>query len=107
MMRTKLVSLFISSLALGSIGLWPSTAHASPKTVCQFKQQRMPCNVVNKNGHWTINWQDGVTETYKELQGGRLRDARGGIWTLYSRRNHIYLKHANGNVIDIFYQTNF
>ena len=102
-MRPNLLTQFISLLALGTTTLIPPVAHASLNATCQFKQQRMPCNVVNQGGQWTIRWQDGITETYKELSGGRLRDKRGGIWTIYSRRNHTYLKHANGNVIDIFY----
>jgi len=92
-----------SILVLGCITLIPKAAHASLNATCQFKQQRMPCSVVNRNGWWTIAWQDGVTEKYKELSGGRLQDKRGGIWTIYSRQKHTYLQHSNGNIIDIFY----
>ena len=97
-----LLTLLISSLAMGST-LMPQTADASLKGICEFKQQKMPCSVVNKDGQWTISWQDGITETYKVLSGGRLQDKRGGNWTIYSRHKHTYLQHANGNVIDIFY----
>ena len=83
--------------------LLPPTAQASLNNICQFKQQRMPCSVAVKDGKWTISWQDGITEIYKELSGGRLQDKRGGVWTIYSRRKHTYLQHSNGNVIDIFY----
>lgn len=90
-------------LTLVCIALRPQAAYASPNAICQFKQQRMPCSVLNRNGWWTIAWQDGVTERYKELRGGRLQDNRGGLWTIYNRQNHTYLEHSNGNVIDIFY----
>ena len=93
------------NLALGSTAFLPATANASLSSICQFKQQRMQCSVVIKDEQWTIRWQDGITETYKVLSGGRLQDKRGGIWTIYSRRNHTYLQHSNGNVLDIFYQT--
>ena len=102
-MQPNLLMQLIACLVLGTTALVTPAAHASLNAICQFKQQRMPCNVVNQGGQWTIRWQDGIIETYKELSGGRLRDKRGGIWTIYSRRNHTYLKHANGNVIDIFY----
>jgi len=92
-----------SIVALECISLIPIAAHASLNATCQFKQQRMPCSVVNRNGWWTIAWQDGVTEKYKELSGGRLQDKRGGIWTIYSRQKHTYFQHSNGNIIDIFY----
>jgi len=98
-------ALFILNLVIGSITMSPMTANASLNSICQFKQQRMPCSVVKKDGQWTISWQDGITETYHVLSGGRLQDKRGGIWTIYSRLNHTYLQHSNGNVIDIFYQT--
>ena len=101
--KKMLSPLFILNLAIGSITLPPATAYESLNEICQFKQQRMPCSVVNKDEQWTISWQDGITETYQVLSGGRLQDKRGGIWTIYSRRNHTYLQHANGNVIDIFY----
>ena len=97
--------LLVLNLALGSITFLPVTAYASLNEICQFKQQRMLCSVTNKDGQWIINWQDGITETYQVLSGGRLQDKRGGIWTIYSRRDHTYLQHSNGNVIDIFYQT--
>jgi hypothetical protein len=95
--------LTVSILALGALLQHPQATHAALNAICQFKQQRMPCSVVNKNGWWTIAWQDGITEKYKELSRGRLQDKRGGIWTIYSRQKHTYLEHSNGNVIDIFY----
>ena len=71
--------------------------------ICSFKQTRMPCTVQITDGQWRIQWQDGVSETYQTLANGNLKDARGGIWTIYSRQSHKYLQHNNGNIIDIFY----
>ena len=93
----------MSMVTLVCIASEPQAALASTNAICQFKRQRMSCSVIIRNGWWTIAWQDGVTERYKALSGGRLQDKRGGVWTIYSRNNHTYLQHSNGNVVDIFY----
>ena len=103
MFKKLSVMLTVPLLALGCITSMPQAAHATLNAICQFKQQRMPCSVSISGGWWTIAWQDGITEGYKVLSGGRLEDKRGGVWTIYSRYKHIYLKHSNGNIIDIFY----
>ena len=83
----------------------PPTALAGKNfsAICSFKQTRMPCTVQITDGQWRIQWQDGLSETYQTLANGNLKDARGGIWTIYSRQSHTYLQHSNGNIIDIFY----
>ena len=102
--RSTLLAGAISAvIAIGFVSAPDALAGKQIPAICSFKQTRMSCNVEIKEGRWRIQWQDGVSETYQELANGNLKDARGGIWRIYSRKNHTYLKHANGNIIDIFY----
>ena len=95
----------VSAAVIVLSGIIPYTVQAGQalKATCSFKQTRMPCTVTISNGTWKIKWQDGVSDTYREIGNGDLKDARGGVWRLYSRHKHTYLEHTNGNIIDIFY----
>jgi len=74
---------------------------------CQFNDQApMPCVVHAKPVPfgWTIQWQDGVVESYAHVgDGSALRDARGGLWRRSGDDQQELLRHANGNRIRIDY----
>ncbi len=111
----------ISAAVIGLSGFIPHTAHAGEalKATCRFIQysiHTLPCTVTISNGIWKIKWQDGVSpinyewqdgvsvsDTYREIGNGDLKDARGGVWRREQRLNgkHTYLEHANGNRITI------
>ena len=74
---------------------------------CQFNDQPPMACVVHAKPvpfGWTIQWQDGLVESYAHVgDGSALRDARGGLWRRSGDDQQELLRHANGNRIQIQY----
>ena len=97
--------LFAVLVVLISISEGPK-ANARQSRCCYYNGKRIDCNFKTTNNSLTIEWSDGLKESYtlasqRDLGFKTYEDARGGIWEwiLHPQGNISLTNPANGNRI--------